>query len=175
MTVVRLLRPTEWQRYRELRLAALLDAPSAFASTWPAESARPDAEWRSRAERLAAARDSVLYVAVGDDGGWRGLAGGYRPATPPADAELVSMWVAPPARRTGLARRLVLAVAEWTAASGGRTLGLWVTRTNTPAIGLYQSLGFEPTGDVQPLPSDPCRDEQRMLLRLGPPAGGSDE
>ncbi len=39
---------------------------------------------------------------------------------------------------------------------------LWVTTGNEAAEGLYQSMGFEQTGDHQPLPSDPDKDETRM-------------
>jgi hypothetical protein len=37
---------------------------------------------------------------------------------------------------------------------------------NAPAPGLYESIGFYDTDDFQPLPSDPCKDEQRMSLAL---------
>ena len=43
---------------------------------------------------------------------------------------------------------------------------LWVTRGNDPARHLYESMGFVETGDHQPLPSDPCKDEIRMVLAL---------
>ena len=44
---------------------------------------------------------------------------------------------------------------------------LWVTRGNDRAVRLYESAGFRATGDHQPLPSDPCRDELRMRRRPG--------
>jgi hypothetical protein len=47
-----------------------------------------------------------------------------------------------------------------------RRSGLWVTRGNEPAQRLYQSIGFRVTGEHQPLPSDPCKDEVRMVLGL---------
>ena len=45
-------------------------------------------------------------------------------------------------------------------------MGLWVTRGNAPAQLLYESMGFRETGEYQPLPSDPCADEIRMILHL---------
>lgn len=45
---------------------------------------------------------------------------------------------------------------------------LWVTRSNDSALALYQRAGFALTGDYQPLPSDPCRDELRMDLVVEP-------
>jgi hypothetical protein len=35
-------------------------------------------------------------------------------------------------------------------------------------LALYQRAGFALTGDYQPLPSDPCRDELRMDLVVEP-------
>jgi len=40
----------DWETLRQLRLAALADAPDAFASTLEAEVAYPDEVWRQRAE-----------------------------------------------------------------------------------------------------------------------------
>ena len=61
---------------------------------------------------------------------------------------------------------LVGAVLDWAAAAGARTVGLWVTRGNDRALRFYERAGFTVTGDVQPLPSDPCKDEIRMVLQL---------
>jgi ribosomal protein S18 acetylase RimI-like enzyme len=73
------------------------------------------------------------------------------------------MWVAPAYRGTGVAAELVDAVLAWAESSGAATVALWVTRGNDRAMRLYKRLGFEVTGEVQPLPSDPCKDEIRML------------
>lgn len=57
-------------------------------------------------------------------------------------------------------------VLEWAEATGAEYVGLWVTNGNDPAQALYESVGFEKTGEYQPLSSDPCKDETRMMLRL---------
>jgi RimJ/RimL family protein N-acetyltransferase len=43
---------------------------------------------------------------------------------------------------------------------------LWVTESNAPARRLYERCGFTPTGDRQPLPSDPSLPEIRMRRAL---------
>jgi GNAT superfamily N-acetyltransferase len=75
------------------------------------------------------------------------------------------LWVAPTHRGTDVARDLVRAVLGWAAATGARTVALWVTRGNDRAQRFYERMGFIVSGDVQPLPSDPCKDEIRMLYR----------
>ena len=89
-----------------------------------------------------------------------------RNAVDPSTAELISMWVAPSARRSGAGAELVRHVIEWASESGYRRVELWVTRGNEAAERLYRGLGFTETGDVKPLPSDPCKDERRMRLEL---------
>lgn len=49
---------------------------------------------------------------------------------------------------------------------GARTLGLWVTDSNTPAIRLYTLAGFVRTGRSEPLPSNPSLSESFMLRAL---------
>jgi GNAT superfamily N-acetyltransferase len=102
------------------------------------------------------------------------LAGGFWEDTEPDIAELVSMWVSPPARGKGYGSALIAAVNEW-AVAGGWTLALWVTDGNQPARTLYEAEGFVATGERQPLPSDPERDELRMVRPERPEARrGSD-
>jgi ribosomal protein S18 acetylase RimI-like enzyme len=43
---------------------------------------------------------------------------------------------------------------------------LWVLDGNEPAARLYKSAGFISTSLRQPLPADPGRSEQQMLLNL---------
>jgi hypothetical protein len=43
---------------------------------------------------------------------------------------------------------------------------LWVTVGNAPARDLYASIGFCDRDEVQPLPSDPSKNERRMSLAL---------
>ena len=82
--------------------------------------------------------------------------------------ELVSMWVEPDARRSGVARHLVAAVTEDARRRGSRSVILWVAHTNAAAERLYAGCGFVRTGRVQPIDdSDPTRgSEFQMQLPL---------
>lgn len=111
--------------------------------------------------------DSTLYLAVDSTGADVGMVAALRNTAEPSTAELISMWVAPGARRTGTGSELVRHVVDWAAESGYRRVELWVTRGNDAAERLYRTLGFAETGDVKPLPSDPCKNELRMRLDLG--------
>ncbi|MFJ2520655.1 GNAT family N-acetyltransferase [Cellulosimicrobium cellulans] len=170
-TVVR-VRPDDWRDLRDVRLRALADAPSAFGSTLAREVAFPDDVWHERA-----AQGRTLLARSAPDGG--GPAGHDRSPGPvvglaavvpspddPTVAELVSVWVDPGARGTGVAAALLRSAGPLVAELGARTLALWVTTTNDPALRLYERAGFAPTGETKPLPSDPRVAELRMARRI---------
>ena len=62
------------------------------------------------------------------------------------EAEILSLGVAPEARRKGLARGLVMAAAEHAFAHGAHRLFLEVNVNNTAACALYRQLGFAEAG-----------------------------
>jgi ribosomal protein S18 acetylase RimI-like enzyme len=140
---------TDWEALRQLRLRALADAPDAFASTLEAEVAFPAEVWRQRARGGPA---SANFIAR--EGGLDvGLAAVFAEPDPPGRMHLVSMWVDPRYRRRGVARGLVGQVVRWAADRRAREVILWVADQNSAARRLYEQLGFQPTGERQPLPS----------------------
>ena len=153
----------DWEALRQLRLRALAEDPDAFASTLDAEVALPAEVWRRRAEGGPA---SATFIAR-EDGGDVGLAGVFAEPDPPGRMHLVSMWVDPRYRRQGAARALIDLVVGWAAERRASELVLWVADQNDPARRLYERLGFRPTGERQPLPSNPARTESCLRLPLG--------
>jgi GNAT superfamily N-acetyltransferase len=169
--LVRRIRPSEGDRLREIRLRALRDAPGAFASTFEAESSRPAAAWVDAATARSAGKSAATFVAeIGPD--WVGLIGAFRASEESELVELVSMWVAPPCRRLGVALTLIEEVVSWARSTGGKAVALWVARGNDGAMAAYQRAGFELTSEHQPHPSDPATDELRMVLPVEQDDGG---
>ena len=165
LPTVRRIRSNEAEILRAVRLAALEESPTAFGSSFSDEVTSTRADWEAKARLGAQGCDRVTFFAV-MEGEVVGLGGGYRPDLNGFEVELVSMWTSPGARRSGAGRGLVGAVIEWSREVAATHLCLWVTRGNEPAQLLYESMGFHETGDHQPLPSDPCKDEIRMTLVL---------
>jgi GNAT superfamily N-acetyltransferase len=170
---IRRVRAAEWPALRSLRLAALADAPGAFEARLEVESAFEETVWRDRAERGSSSPGVATFVAEAErdraapTGGaeWVGLAGGLL-SDDGADADLFSMWVAPAARRSGIALQLVEAVAAWAAGAGARSLSLWVADDNTAAFELYRRAAFNPTGLEGPFPNHPGTTEVRLSRPL---------
>lgn len=158
--MIRAAAPEDWRTVREVRLAALADAPFAFGSTYERERGFTERDWRKRF-----AADSVTLVAW-LDGQPVGIAGGIPTGDEDGGIDLVSMWVHPTARGRGLGEALVSAVARWAAQRDALALALWVTETNAPARRLYDRCGFVPTGERQPLPHDRSLTEIRMSRRF---------
>lgn len=74
-------------------------------------------------------------------------AGGFILARVAADeAEILTLAVAPAARRRGLGRALVGAALAGAAARGAASLFLEVAETNVPALALYAQCGFGAVG-----------------------------
>lgn len=163
---MRRVRPAEGPLLKAVRLAALADSPAAFGSSYATEIDLPDDHWTDRATRGASGEHTVTLFATVDDS-VVGLVSAYRPDPSGHSADLVSMWVSPTHRRVGVAVELVTAVVAWAHQTGLATVELWVTRGNDAAVDMYETAGFRVTGDHQPLPSDPCRDELRMRRLLG--------
>jgi pimeloyl-ACP methyl ester carboxylesterase/ribosomal protein S18 acetylase RimI-like enzyme len=159
---VRRARAADWEALRDLRLHALADAPDAFASTLEAELAFPEAEWRRRA---AGGPASARFIAR-DGGADVGLAAIFAEPATPRRMHLVSMWVDPRHRRRGLARALVDQALRWAVERQAREVILWVVDGNSSARRLYERVGFRPTGERQPLPSNPELTESMLRLHL---------
>ncbi len=166
MITIARIRPDDVDRYRDVRLRALEDSPSAFVTTLEEALRFPDEVWQTRANDAATGPDSTLYLAVDQSGQDIGMVASIRNAVEPSTAELISMWVAPGARGSGAGAALVLQVIDWASESGYRNIELWVVRGNDSAERLYRKLGFTETGDIKALPSDPCLNELRMRLEL---------
>ncbi|MDH3250911.1 MAG: GNAT family N-acetyltransferase [Acidimicrobiia bacterium] len=151
---------------REVRLAALADSPGAFASTHEREAAYDPAEWERRTVAASTGRSAATFFARDEAGQVVGLVGVFENRVDPMTAELVSMWVSPSGRGQGAGSALVERAIAWASEAEYTRVELWVARGNDTAERLYVRSGFYVTGDVQPLPSDPCKDEIRMRLDL---------
>ena len=161
MVLVRETVADDWQALRDIRLEALRDAPTAFASTYERETLHSEAHWRDRIARGGTFLAFIPEVSATEP---PPQIGGY--PEDPVTAELVSMYVRPRARGRGVGEALVAAVIDWAGQRNAAAVRLWVTETNAPALALYERCGFALTGERQPVPSNPGLDEVAMTRPL---------
>jgi GNAT superfamily N-acetyltransferase len=160
-TEIRRLVSGDWSALRQVRLAALADAPYAFSSTLDREAAFDERQWR---QRIA----SSAHFMAWQDGEPAGLAAAFRPDDLTAAWHLVAMWVSPQARGRGLADGLVESVCAWARENGAARIVLWVTDVNARAQAFYRRLGFVSNGTRQLVrPGEPDHWEEQMERQLG--------
>ena len=141
-------------------MAALGEAPYAFASTVERERDNSPEQWRERLRRNA------WFVACVDDQPAGLVAGTTWPDEDPDRRHLISMWVRPSYRGLGIAAQLIAAVRDWAADAGAHELELWVADGNEAALRTYAGAGFVPSGRRQPLPSNPAVGEEMWVLAM---------
>ena len=130
--------PSEWELWKEQRLAALKEAPYAFQSKLAEWEHMPEQRWRAR----LSIPNACQFLAFLDSKAV-GMVGGILADEPEAEVvELVSLWVDPAARGHGVGDALIAAVEEWARGIGAARLRLEVVMHNRPARGLYVRNGF---------------------------------
>jgi ribosomal protein S18 acetylase RimI-like enzyme len=163
VTIERLSRQFAIQ-LKQVRLTALRDTPSAFSSTWARESQRSNEDWLKLALAWTSGQ-SVFYVAL-DEGTPCGMIAGKSDEIAPGRAWVLSMWVAPALRRSGLGARLMNEVERWAQGLGIYELHLHVTSNNSTAQSFYEKCGFIRTGITQPYQNDPALFEYEMAKAI---------
>ena len=74
------------------------------------------------------------------------------------------MWVDPLHRRSGVGSALLKAVLGWTDELGLSPIRLWAPTHEHAAKALYTRAGFQETGQMRPLPTNPDRSIVEMEL-----------
>jgi RimJ/RimL family protein N-acetyltransferase len=138
---LRTVGPDDWPLWRAVRLEALAEAPAAFSSRLADWQGPGDTEARWRTRLLEVPYNVVALADSEPVGQVSGTALDAHGAV-----ELISLWLAPSARGSGLADELVGAVVQWARAQGAIQVVLSVRATNDRARRCYDRLGFAPTG-----------------------------
>jgi len=170
---IRTVRADEWEKVRELRLAALQDpaAPIAFLETYENASAQPDSFWQGRtaaASETGEGRVRQFVAEAPEDGRWAGTVTVLveRPTDEvrfgdPATVDqthLVGVFVRPEARGAGVIDALFRAAVEWSWAVPEppvERVRLYVHEDNARAAAFFERVGFQPTGETQPYELEP--------------------
>lgn len=162
---VRKLAREEWSLLRDLRLAALTNAPDQFGEAALLASQRSAEEWTAQTSSDTPGAASDTHIAE-VDGAPVGMAFAIQDRTDAATGRLGGMWVEPDARGIGIGMALVTAVLNWSRDRGMQRVRLWVVPCTT-ADRLYRRAQFIPTGAQKPFPGDDSRSVIEMQLNLG--------
>ena len=110
-------------------------------------AAFPEDPWPVSALTALLESPGVAGLIGGADPAGAEPAAGFVVARVAADeAEIITLAVAPEARRAGLGRRLLTGAMAWTLAAGATALFLEVAEDNPAAFALYRGADFHPVG-----------------------------
>ncbi|NNU48311.1 GNAT family N-acetyltransferase [Rhizobium sp. WYCCWR 11279] len=141
-TTIRHIQADEVEAFRRIRLEALRTEPSLFASRYEDWEALSLEEWRNRLN------EPVFIAFQGDEPvGITGLVR-QRPSKMAHRATIIMVYVRRSMRGTGLAGKLLSAVADHARDIGILQLELFVSAENPAAIRFYQREGFSEIGRI---------------------------
>jgi GNAT superfamily N-acetyltransferase len=136
-----------------------------FGSTYEREAAYTDDDWADWAARDSSGGEAATMLAFrGDEA--VGVVAAYRDDDEAPLFHVFAMWVDPAARGHGLGRRLLGAIEDWIATSGGMSVQLSVADTARAARTLYETAGYVADGDESPSPHTPGVVHISMRKRL---------
>ncbi|MGK5040928.1 GNAT family N-acetyltransferase [Janthinobacterium sp. GB1R12] len=157
-----IIRPTtagDWQALKATRLAALLDAPTAFGASHASAAGFSDMDWQQRA---VSTPQRTFFLAF-DGEQPIGLAAQAVAAV--GVCHLIAMWVHPDYRGLAVAQGLVDAVKRCAMDNGHPRLVLDVAPENTRAAAFYRKQGFVFLPEWEALESHPHIQVQKMEWR----------
>ena len=154
MISVRRIERGEGQLFKQIRLTALRDSPSAFTSTYESAVNRSAASWREQANGTAQGSNRATFIAFSDDLPI-GIAALYRDEDRMELGEVLQVWVAPAFRGKGVAQKIFDAVFQWAGENSFRTILVRITKGNERALQFYRKYGFK---DLDPAAIDNAGD-----------------
>ena len=143
--VIREATPADAMPFRELRLEALQDTPTAFSADYQQNLSHPAKYWE---DRLTMEKDeATIYFAEHEAKliGMTGIARGSSPKTRHS-AWIWGVYVTPEWRGLRVAEELINSCFTWAKAKMILLVKLGVAATNKPAIRCYERCGFSTYG-----------------------------
>ena len=156
------IRPTtasDWPALKAARLAALLDAPTAFGASHASAAAFSDADWQQRA---VSTPQRTFFLAFD---GEQAIGLAAQVVANNGECHLIAMWVQSKYRGMAVAQGLVEAVKQGAVNNGHARLVLDVAPENARAVTFYQKQGFVFLPEWEALESHPHIRVQKMEWR----------
>jgi RimJ/RimL family protein N-acetyltransferase len=141
LKTIRRIQAGEVDLYKQIRLAALKEAPYAFGSTYDSALERSAESWRAQVESSALGSDRATFIAFSDNVPI-GIAALYRDKENGDTGELLQVWVSPEFRGTGAIWDLMDEIFQWASENNFGKVIAGVTKENTRALKFYAKYGF---------------------------------
>lgn len=148
MITIRQLEEHEWQEYKAIRLEALQQEPTAFASSYSESITLPDAVWQEQLQQALRNENRVMYFAFNNER-IIGMTGAFAEERQKINhiATIFGVYVQREFRGQGIGRKLMNATIDYVSALPHiEKIKLFVVADNIPALTMYQQLGFDICG-----------------------------
>ena len=144
-TIIRHATSSDVDSFRELRLEALKNHPTAFGADYEESAARPNEHWQ---ERLKIDKDQEALFFAEHDGQLAGMTGIFRGASRKSrhDSTIWGVYVRPQWHGRHISEALIRSCLGWAKEQGLVIVKLAVVTTNQPAIRCYERCGFTTYG-----------------------------
>lgn len=146
---IRMTEEADWKILKEIRLAALLDTPTAFGVSYQTAIINSDEQWKQRASPTIYPK---FWLAFQDDKAIGMIGAGIDKRN---QYNLIAMWVEPASRGLGIADALVNAVKSDSIDKGFDQVFLDVSPDNLQATRFYRKHGFVFIDEKKSLDSHP--------------------
>ena len=156
MLNIRPFQESEAVLLKEVRLNALQDSPSAFASKYVDQKALPDDYWLDIVLCRGKYEHSKSFLA--EDGGKTIAMTACFPETK-TKYRIIAMWVSPQSRSAGIGTLMLSYAEAWAQSEGANELLVAVFSDNPQALKFYLSYGFVNLSGEQP-------EDERIELQL---------
>lgn len=133
---IRATTASDWPTLKATRLAALLDAPTAFGASHASAAGFSDADWQQRA---VSTPQRTFFLAFN---GEQAIGLAAQVVAGNGECHLIAMWVQSEYRGMAVAQGLVEAVKQCAVNNGHARLALDMAPENTRAAAFYQKQGF---------------------------------
>lgn len=161
------LNEDNWQDYKNLRLEALQSDPQAFGASYADAIKKPDDEWIERV-KAAQNEDKDIMLFAKTDGQLIGMIGAYfnKEINKPNVADIWGVYVNSQYRGRSIGKKLMQELLNRLGTVPNlRRVKLMVNKNQTSAVGLYQSLGFEVTGNESTVLGDGNKYDEYIMER----------
>jgi ribosomal protein S18 acetylase RimI-like enzyme len=161
MMIIRYTTEEDWETLRDIRLASLLDIPTAFGQLHASAVAYSETAWRDRAAGRSAAKFLLAYL----QDATVGIIGHV--INQHAEFNVIAMWVKSEYRGMHIAAGLMAAVKAQAMMERHHRIVLDVSPDNTRALAFYRRQGFVFLPEWEALASYPEITVQKMEWKAG--------
>jgi RimJ/RimL family protein N-acetyltransferase len=133
---IKIAQPSDWQKYKEIRLKSLKESPQAFGGSFDNESQQSDDEWR---EKII--KSNRFFVLAEEEGIVAGVAGAKQ-----IDADngiIIAVYLVPEARGKGYSKEILSIVLQELENRKAKIVTLTVNTKQEAAVRAYKALGFQ--------------------------------